>query len=80
MSENTIRMSIKANEILIDELKRLTNAPTTQELLNNSISLFSWAIKQKQKGRYIASVDDSEDNLSYTEVMLPLLENVEVVK
>ncbi len=80
MSDNTIRMSIKANEILIDELKRLTNSPTTQDLLNNSIALFTWAIKQKQKGRFIASVDDSEDNLLYTEVMVPLLENVEEIK
>ncbi len=78
--EETMRFNIKADELIIDELKRLTKAPTTQELLNNSIALFTWAIKQKQKGRFIASVDDSVDNLSYTEVMVPLLENVEEIK
>ncbi|MCP4393332.1 MAG: hypothetical protein GY804_03550, partial [Alphaproteobacteria bacterium] len=61
-----LRLSIKANKELIEALKTKANISSTQELLNNSLSLLSWAIKEKSKGRIVGSINNKKDEISYT--------------
>ncbi len=71
-----MRLSIKANRELIEALKTKANISSTQELLNNSLSLLSWAIKEKSKGRIVGSINNKKDEISYTEIVLPALEEL----
>lgn len=45
---------------------------TKVELLNNALSLFEWAVKQKEAGRMIVSVSGD----SGKELIIPVLERV----
>ncbi len=71
-----MRLSIKANKELIEALKTKANISSTQELLNNSIALLAWAIKEKSKGRIVGSINNKKDEISYTEIVLPALEEM----
>ncbi len=71
-----MRLNIKANKELIGALKTKANISSTQELLNNSLSLLSWAIKEKAKGRIVGSINNKKDEISYTEIVLPALEEL----
>ncbi len=71
-----MRLNIKVNKELIEALKTKANISSTQELLNNSLSLLSWAIKEKSKGRIVGSINNKKDEISYTEIVLPALEEL----
>jgi hypothetical protein len=53
----------------LDALVKLTGLKTRTELINYSLTLFEWSIKERLGGRIIASVD--EQNERYKEVELP---------
>lgn len=57
---------------LLDELKEATGLRTNKELFNTAITLLEWAVKQRQRGRIIASMDEQDKN--YREVLIPALE------
>ncbi len=44
------------------------------EVFNNALAIFAWAVRQKEQGRSIASLD--EQMHSYKELLIPTLENV----
>ncbi len=75
--ENEIlRLNIKADKKQIETLKELTEIGSNQELLNNAIALFTWAIKEKAEGHIIGSIDESKKGKSYKEIVMPALEKV----
>ena len=57
---------------LLDRLKITTGSRTHKELFNNAITLLDWAISQRQSGRIVASLDESNQN--YKELQMPALE------
>jgi hypothetical protein len=56
----------------IDQLMEATGMGTRKEFLDNALTLLAWAIRERQKGRSIASV--SADGTSFKEVMMPCLD------
>jgi len=71
-------------EIDENKLKALNNTmeivgvKSRKEFFNQAISLLTWAIKEKQKGNIIASIND--DNHHIREINMPLLDDVQEVK
>ena len=69
----TITLSPEHN----DQLNRLlkdTGLRTRKDLVNNALTLLSWAVNQTQEGRIIASINETDR--TYREVLLTALENV----
>jgi hypothetical protein len=58
---------------MLDRLKEATGSRTHKELFNNAITLLEWAVNQRQHGRIVASLDESDEN--YRELQMPALEN-----
>jgi hypothetical protein len=56
----------------VDTLAELTGMASRKEFLDNALTLMAWAIRERQKGRMIASV--SQDQESFTELMMPCFE------
>ncbi|MDB6117914.1 MAG: hypothetical protein JWO08_1695 [Verrucomicrobiaceae bacterium] len=59
----------------IDKLVNITGMASRKEFLDNALSLMAWAIREKQKGRLIASVEEA-DPKGYREVTMPCLEHL----
>ena len=57
---------------LLDELKEATGLKTHKELFNTAITFLEWAVKQREQGRIIASMDEGDKN--YKEIVIPALE------
>jgi hypothetical protein len=57
---------------LLEELKEKTGGKTYKEVFNNAITLLDWAVRQRQEGRVVASLD--ETNMNYKELQMPALE------
>ena len=77
----TTRVQLELSEDRVERLKeimKLCEITTQKELFNNSLALFEWAVKQRQSGRMIASVD--ENNMRFKEISMPALEAVAVVQ
>jgi metal-responsive CopG/Arc/MetJ family transcriptional regulator len=58
----------------LDALMEKTKVTTRKDLFNNALTLFQWAVKAKEAGRMIASLD--EDSGTAKELVMPALENV----
>ena len=58
----------------LDALMEKTKLSTRKELFNNALTLLQWAVKAKQAGRVIASLD--EESGKAKELVMPALENV----
>jgi hypothetical protein len=56
----------------LDKLKEATGVKTHKDLFNNAITLLDWAVKQRQQGRIVASMDETNEN--YKELQMPALE------
>lgn len=72
-----VRIQLDLPRRQVDELQALmeaTGVATRKEFINNALSLMVWAIKERRKGRVIASLDES--NNSYREVVMPMLNHV----
>lgn len=71
-----IRIQFELNEQGAQELEKLmevTDVATRKDLFNNALTFLEWAIKERQRGRTIASID--EDNKRYKEIEMPILSN-----
>jgi metal-responsive CopG/Arc/MetJ family transcriptional regulator len=56
----------------LDELMDQTGLSTRKDLLNQALTLFKWALRERQAGRMIASVDEAQNR--YKELSMPALE------
>lgn len=69
------RIQLELPEERLSELERLmeqTGITTKKDLLNSALTLFEWAVRERQAGRTIASVD--EQNQRYKELVMTSLE------
>lgn len=57
---------------LLERLKQETGLNTHKELFNNALTLFDWAVRQRQQDRIIASMN--EETRDYKELQMPALE------
>jgi metal-responsive CopG/Arc/MetJ family transcriptional regulator len=74
-----VRIQLDLPEQQVKELDALmdkTKLTTRKDLFNNALTLFQWAVKAKEAGRMIASLD--EDSGTAKELVMPALENVPV--
>lgn len=72
---STTRIQFELPEARVQELEGLmreTGISTKKDLLNDALTLFQWAVRERQAGRKIASVD--ETNQRYKELAMPSLE------
>ena len=53
----------------LDDLVERTGLKTRAQFFNSALSLFEWAIREREAGRIIASVDEATDK--YKEVEMP---------
>lgn len=73
---STSRIQLELPEARVQELEGLmreAGITTKKDLLNDALSLFQWALRERQAGRKIASVDES--NQRYKELVMSSLEN-----
>jgi hypothetical protein len=69
-----IRIQFELPEEKVRELEALmreAHISTRKDLFNNALTLFEWAVQERQSGRTIASVD--EHNKKYKELVMPSL-------
>jgi hypothetical protein len=59
----------------IDDLVKRTGIKTRVQLFNNALSLFEWAIREREVGNIIASVN--EKNGKYKEIEMPGFPNTD---
>lgn len=55
----------------LEELMKEAGIGTKKDLLNNALTLFEWAVKEKKANRIIASID--EINQKFKELIMPSL-------
>jgi hypothetical protein len=75
--EKIIKFELDLPESKVKELEammRKTSICTRKDLLNNALTLLQWAIKQKEKGNIITSVNETEKSIA--ELVMPCLETV----
>jgi hypothetical protein len=68
------RFQFELPESKVSELERLmevSGVTTKRELFNNALTLLEWAIRESQKHRIIASLDEGEGTLR--ELQMPIL-------
>mgnify|MGYP003674245291 CR=1 FL=1 len=56
----------------IDSLVKVTGMGSRKEFFDNALALMAWAIREREKGRIIASVDHDDSN-DYREILMPCL-------
>jgi hypothetical protein len=69
-----VRLQFELTEGQLKELKAImekTKVRTKKNLINNALTLFEWAVQEKERGRIIASVDEASEK--YKEVTMPAL-------
>jgi metal-responsive CopG/Arc/MetJ family transcriptional regulator len=74
-SKPMTRIQLELPEERLHELEQLmeqTGTNTKKDLLNDALTLFEWAVKERMTGRTIASVDEQQQR--YKEVVMPSLE------
>lgn len=72
-----VRIQLDLPRRQVDELQALmeeTGVATRKDFINTALSFLIWAIKERRKGRIIASVDEAND--TYREVVMPMLNNI----
>jgi hypothetical protein len=47
---------------------------TYKDLFNNAMTLLEWAVRQREEGRMVASVD--EQNMRFRELSMPILDRL----
>ncbi len=72
-----VRIQFELPEDKVRELEKImkeSRLATRKDLFNNALTLFEWAIRERKKGKIIASID--ERNQSFKEIVMPSLESV----
>ena len=57
-----------------EDLMEDTGLATKKDLVNNALTLLTWAVRETKSGRKIVSLD--EQSKQYKEILLPALENM----
>jgi hypothetical protein len=57
----------------LEELMESTGLATKKDLINNALTLLTWAVRETKNGRMIVSLDG--ESKQYKEILLPALEN-----
>jgi hypothetical protein len=57
-----------------EELMEDTGLATKKDLVNNALTLLTWAVRETKNGRKIVSLD--EHTKQYKEILLPAIENI----
>ena len=76
MEDKLIRIQFEMPEEKVNEIQNMMDeagVKTRREFFNNALSLLAWAIRERQTGRTIASINESEQK--YKELYMPILEN-----
>jgi hypothetical protein len=76
MEDKLIRIQFEMPEEKVKEIEDMmaeAGVKTRRDFFNNALSLLAWAIRERQTGRTIASMDESEQR--YKELYMPILEN-----
>ena len=69
-----LSVEIDPNAIeLMERLRNNTGVSSYEALFNDAITLMGWAVKQRQKGRIVASLDETSN--SYKELQMTSLEH-----
>jgi hypothetical protein len=58
----------------LEDIRKITGLDGNRELFNNSLTLFKWAVTQKQQGRSIISTDNFSDE---RELSMDCLDRIE---
>jgi len=58
----------------LEELMESTGLVTKKDLVNNALTLLTWAVRETRNGRKIVSLD--EHTKQYRDILLPALEHV----
>lgn len=69
----TVRLQFEVYEAQvekIDELMRKLGLKRRTELFNDALSFLSWAVKEREKGRIIVSMDEGKG--TYKELVIPI--------
>jgi len=67
-----MRIQLELSNDSVNEIKKLmqeSEVKSYSDLFSNSLAILSWAIKETQRGRIIASID--EDKREYSELASP---------
>ena len=70
-----IRIQFELPENKVEELERLMRVAgisTKKDLLNNAVTLFQWAVTEKQNGNIVASI--SKNTGAIKELVMPALQ------
>jgi hypothetical protein len=79
MQSKTVATPRLQIELSTDKLRQLedlmedTGLATKKDLVNNALTLLTWAVRETKIGRKIVSLD--EQSKQYKEILLPALEN-----
>ena len=79
MPTKTVRIQFEIPEDRLeglDELMEKAGMRTRTEMFNNATTLLRWAIRQREEGRAVASVD--HENKTVREIEMPIFSNVKV--
>lgn len=60
----------------LEELTGVTQSPTKKDFFVNAITLLGWAVKERQAGRKIMSVDEGTG--AQKELVMPILERADI--
>lgn len=73
MGDKRIQFDLPAETVAEwEKWMEISGLNNRRELLNNALTLFEWALKQRMEGRTIASVD--EEKGFYRELSMPALD------
>jgi hypothetical protein len=79
MAMTRIQLELPAERLQeLEQLMQQTDLDTKKDLLNSALTLFEWAVKERQAGRTLASID--EQTQRYREIVLPALERAAAKK
>ncbi len=74
---NLVRVQLDLPQEKIDELNNLmkkVGLDTRKDLFNNALSMFAWAVKEKEKGHAILSMDEAAN--TFKELVMHPLETI----
>jgi hypothetical protein len=74
-SGGKMRVQFELSQEKLGELEQLmaeTGIGTKAELITNALTLLKWAVKERQNGNIVASIDEHSDK--YKELLMPVLE------
>jgi hypothetical protein len=73
-NESTVKIQIALDKDKFDYIIEKTGVKRSKDILNNALTLLTWAIEEEENGKRIGSID--EEHKMYKEVLLPILDNV----